>query len=47
MTGSADLLAAWSGQAGSLARPMPAGELVRILVDETRYAIEHLRSLDT
>jgi nitronate monooxygenase len=41
--GSADFFSAWSGQAGSLARPMPAGDLVRTLVDETREAIEHLR----
>lgn len=41
--GSADVIAAWSGQAGSLARPMPAAELVRLLVDETREAIDVLR----
>ena len=45
--GSADLFSAWSGQAGSLARPMPAGDLVRILVEETRDAIERLRELGT
>ena len=41
--GSADCLSAWSGQAGSLARPLPAAELVRVLVDEAREAIDHLR----
>jgi len=41
--GSADLFSAWSGQAGSLARPLPAAELVRVLVDEAREVIDHLR----
>jgi len=41
--GSADFFSAWSGQAGSLARPLPAAELVRVLVDETREAIDRLR----
>lgn len=41
--GSADLFSAWSGQAGSLARPLPAAELVRTLVEEAREAIDHLR----
>jgi len=41
--GSADCFSAWSGQAGSLARPLPAAELVRVLVDEAREAIDHLR----
>jgi nitronate monooxygenase len=41
--GSTDYIAAWSGQAGSLARPLPAAELVRVLVDETREAIDRLR----
>jgi nitronate monooxygenase len=40
--GSMDFVAAWSGQAGSLARPLPAAELVRTLVEETREAIERL-----
>ena len=40
--GSAGLYSAWSGQAGSLARALPAAELVRLLVDETREAIGHL-----
>ena len=41
--GSTDFVAAWSGQAGSLARPLPAAELVRVLVEETREAIDRLR----
>jgi nitronate monooxygenase len=41
--GSPDLFSAWSGQAGSLARPLPAAELVRALVDEAREVIDHLR----
>jgi nitronate monooxygenase len=41
--GSTDCLAAWSGQAGSLARPLPAAELIRVLVDETREAVDRLR----
>ena len=41
--GSTDYIAAWSGQAGSLARPLPAAELVRVLVDETCEAIDRLR----
>jgi nitronate monooxygenase len=40
--GSADCVAAWSGQAGSLARPLPAAELVRVLVGETREAVDRL-----
>ena len=42
-SGSADFFSSWSGQAGSLARPLPAAELVRVLVDETREAIDRLR----
>jgi len=41
--GSADFYSAWSGQAGSLARPLPAAELMRVLVEETREAIDRLR----
>jgi nitronate monooxygenase len=41
--GSTECFSAWSGQAGSLARPLPAAELVRVLVDETREAIDRLR----
>jgi nitronate monooxygenase len=40
---SPDHIAAWSGQAGSLARPLPAVELVRLLVEEALEAVEHLR----
>lgn len=43
--GSLDHVAAWSGQAGSLARPLPAGDLVAALVAETREAIERLGHL--
>jgi nitronate monooxygenase len=43
--GSSDFYSLWSGQAGSLARPLPAAELVRALVDETREAIERLRRI--
>jgi nitronate monooxygenase len=43
--GSADFFSAWSGQAGSLARPLPAAALVRLLVEETREAIERLRQV--
>ena len=43
--GSADFYSAWSGQAGSLARAVPATDLMRRLVDETREAIERLRRL--
>jgi nitronate monooxygenase len=41
--GSIDQVAAWSGQAGSLARPLPAAELVRLVTDEAIDAIERLR----
>jgi NAD(P)H-dependent flavin oxidoreductase YrpB (nitropropane dioxygenase family) len=43
--GSADYFSAWSGQAGSLARPLPATELVRVLVEETREAVDRLRAI--
>ena len=41
--GSVDALAAWSGQAGSLGRPLPAAELVRTLVAEACETVESLR----
>jgi nitronate monooxygenase len=41
--GSPDLFSAWSGQAGSLARPLPAAELVRTLVAEAADTVERLR----
>src|SRR4029077_16047554 len=33
--GSSDFTPLWSGQAASLAKPLPAGELVRALMEET------------
>src|SRR5262245_17739298 len=41
--GSSDHIAAWSGQAGALARRLPAKELVRTLVEEACESIERLR----
>jgi nitronate monooxygenase len=41
--GSLDHVAAWSGQAGSLARALPAAELVQLLADEAIDVIERLR----
>src|SRR5215471_11009145 len=41
--GSADFIAGWSGQAGSLGRRLPARDLVRTLVDEACDTIERLR----
>jgi nitronate monooxygenase len=41
--GSVDHIAAWSGQAGSLGRRLPATELVRTLVQEACDTIERLR----
>ena len=41
--GSPDHIAGWSGQAGSLARRLPAKDLVRMLVEETCDTIERLR----
>jgi nitronate monooxygenase len=38
-TGSADFTPLWSGQAASLAREMPAGELITALVTETDAAL--------
>jgi nitronate monooxygenase len=45
--GSPDLFSAWSGQAGSLGRPLPAAELVRTLVAEAEDTIDRLRSMLT
>lgn len=42
--GSPDYIAGWSGQAGSLARRLPAKDLVRTLVEEARDTIERLHS---
>jgi nitronate monooxygenase len=41
--GSSDYIAGWSGQAGSLARRMPARDLVQTLVEEAGDAIDRLR----
>jgi nitronate monooxygenase len=38
--GSSDFTALWSGQAAALARPLPAGELVRTLIDETEQLLQ-------
>ena len=43
--GAADDYSAWSGQAGALARPLPAAELVRLIVDEAAETIDHLHQL--
>jgi nitronate monooxygenase len=43
--GSADHIAGWSGQAGSLGRRLPAKHLVRTLVEEACETIERLRRL--
>lgn len=40
--GRADLLSLWAGQAHGLARALPAGELVRSLVAETRSAFSRV-----
>jgi nitronate monooxygenase len=45
--GSPDRIAAWSGQAGSLGRRLPAKELVRTLVEEACDTIERLRRATT
>ena len=45
--GSPDRIAGWAGQAGSLARRLPARDLVRALVEEACEAIERLRQLAT
>ncbi len=42
--GSPDFIAGWSGQAGSLARRLPASDLVQTLVDEACETIERLRA---
>jgi nitronate monooxygenase len=41
--GTAAFFSSWAGQAGSLARPLPAAALVRTLVDEAVDVIERLR----
>jgi nitronate monooxygenase len=41
--GSGDDISAWSGQAGALARPLPAAALVRTLVEETIETIARLQ----
>lgn len=41
--GASDDYSAWSGQGGALARPLPAAELVRLLVEEAIEAVERLQ----
>ena len=41
--GSTDFMPLWSGQAPSLAREMPAGELIAILASETEAALKRTR----
>jgi nitronate monooxygenase len=41
--GDADRFNLWAGQAHALARALPAAELVRLLADETRAALENAR----
>lgn len=41
--GDADRFNLWAGQAHALARPMPAGELVQLLAEEAREALELAR----
>ena len=40
--GTTDDYSAWSGQAGALARPLPAADLIRLLVEETVETIDRL-----
>ncbi len=37
--GSSEFTALWSGQAAALAQPLPAGELVRTLIEETEQLL--------
>jgi nitronate monooxygenase len=43
--GSPDHIAGWSGQAGALARRLPAADLVRLLIEEACDTVERLRRL--
>ena len=43
--GRADLLSLWAGQGLRLARELPAGELVRVLVAETQAALARTRAV--
>ena len=43
--GKPDFIALWAGQAGSLARAMPAAELIAVLETETVRALKHLKGL--
>jgi len=43
--GKPDFIALWAGQAGSLARAMPAAELIATLETETLRALKHLKGL--
>ena len=40
--GTTDDYSAWSGQAGALARPLPAADLIHLLVEETVETIDRL-----
>ncbi len=42
--GTGDYMSLWSGQAGALARNLPAGELVEILIRETEDAISGIQN---
>jgi nitronate monooxygenase len=41
--GSTDFMPLWSGQAPTLAREMPAGELIAALANETEAALRRAR----
>jgi nitronate monooxygenase len=43
--GKPDFIALWAGQAGSLARALPAAELIAALETETLKALKHLKGL--
>ncbi|MDQ1426396.1 MAG: nitronate monooxygenase, partial [Acidimicrobiaceae bacterium] len=38
--GSSDFTSLWSGQGAALARPLPAGQLVRTLIEETEHLLK-------
>ena len=40
--GRADLLSLWAGQGCGVSRSLPAGDLVRVLVEETAVAMRDL-----
>jgi len=43
--GKPDFIALWAGQAGPLARALPAAELIARLDAETLQALQHLKGL--